>query len=134
MNDEDESYDNQNNQSSYVQVVSANRSVNNSTARFSNRNRVVAQTGTGAEGTRVQFETFDSSMDDRRDEKMVFKFINRGDEKQLKEHLDQVKEKVDLTKIYDRSGYSPLHFAAFKNHDQICKALCDHVVRLDANA
>ncbi len=93
---------------------------------------MVAQTG--AEGTRVQFETFDSSMDDRRDEKLVFKYINRGDERYLLDHLELVKEKVDLTKIYDRSGYSPLHFAAFKNFEKICHVLCDHVVNMDSNA
>jgi ankyrin repeat protein len=59
-------------------------------------------------------------MDERRDEKLVFKFINRGDEKELLEILEQAKDKIDITKIYDRSGYSPLHFAAFKNFDRIC--------------
>jgi ankyrin repeat protein len=111
-------------------VVSANRSVNSS-ARFSNK-KVVAQTG--AEGTRVQFETFDSSLDDRRDEKLVFKYINRGDERYLLDHMEQVKDKVDLTKIYDRSGYSPLHFAAFKNFEKICEVLCEHVIKMDSNA
>jgi ankyrin repeat protein len=72
-------------------------------------------------------------MDDKRDEKLVFKFINRGDERYLLEHLEMVKEKVDVTKIYDRSGYSPLHFAAFKNQEKICNVLCEHALKMNTN-
>ena len=34
--------------------------------------------------TRVQFETFDSSMDERRDEKMIFKYIQRCEVDELR--------------------------------------------------
>lgn len=37
--------------------------------------------------TKVQFETFDSSMDERRDEKLVFKYIQRMEPLELKNHL-----------------------------------------------
>jgi ankyrin repeat protein len=47
---------------------------------------------------------------------------------ELKTHLENSKEIFDLTEIYDRSGYSPLHFAAYKNSDKICTVLCDFVL------
>lgn len=59
-------------------------------------------------------------MDERRDEKLVFKFIQRMEPTELKSHLELTKSKFDVTKIYDRSGYSPLHFAAYKNSDRLC--------------
>ncbi len=30
--------------------------------------------------------------------------------------------------IYDRTGYSPLHFAAYKNSDRLCEILCEFVL------
>lgn len=78
--------------------------------------------------TKVQFETFDSSMDERRDEKLVYKYISRNEEVSLKKHLEQCMDKFDVTRIFDRSGYSPLHFAAFKNFDKLCQVLCEFVL------
>ena len=37
--------------------------------------------------SRVQFETFDSSMEDRKEEKLVFKYIQRMDFPELLKHL-----------------------------------------------
>ncbi|CDW85828.1 dhhc zinc finger domain containing protein [Stylonychia lemnae] len=73
------------------------------------------------------FETFDSSMDDRREEKLVFKFIQRGVISDLKDHIYTCKDRIDICKIYDRQGYSPLHFAAYKNSDKMCEILCEFV-------
>jgi len=36
-------------------------------------------------------------MDERRDEKMIFKYISRDEEMLLKEHLEQVIDKLDIT-------------------------------------
>lgn len=47
---------------------------------------------------------------------------------ELKAHLQSTKDRFDVTEIYDRSGYSPLHFAAYKNSDKICEILCDFVL------
>ena len=67
-------------------------------------------------------------MDDRRDEKVIYKFISRNEIDELQEHLLQTGHKFEITEIFDRSGYSPLHFAAFKNTEEICKLLCNYVL------
>ena len=77
---------------------------------------------------RVQFETFDSSMDDRREEKLVYKFIQRMDYDELSYHLSKNATKFNVTTIFDRSGYSPLHYAAYKNADKMCEILINFVL------
>lgn len=67
-------------------------------------------------------------MDDRRDEKVMYKFISRNEIEELEEHLQQTGHKFEITEVFDRSGYSPLHFAAFKNMEEICKLLCNYVL------
>lgn len=47
----------------------------------------------------------------------------------LKNHLETTKDKFDVTAIFDRTGYSPLHFAAYKNSDKLCEILCEFVLR-----
>ena len=69
-------------------------------------------------------------MDDRREEKLVFKYIQRMEAKELKKHLEDSQDKYDVTRIYDRTGYSPLHFAAYKNTEKICEVLCSFVLTL----
>jgi len=36
-----------------------------------------------------------------------------------------------VTTIYDRTGYSPLHFAAYKNSDKLCDILCEFILTSD---
>ena len=36
-----------------------------------------------------------------------------------------------ITSIYDKSGYSPLHFGAYKNSEKICKVLIDFILEGD---
>ena len=47
---------------------------------------------------------------------------------ELKAHLEHTKDKFDVTNLYDRSGYSPLHFAAYKNSDRLCEILCEFIM------
>lgn len=72
-------------------------------------------------------------MDERRDEKLVFKLINKMNCADLKTHIFLTQDKYDITKIYDRSGYSPLHFAAYKNSDKICEVLCEFILVRENN-
>lgn len=76
---------------------------------------------------RVQFEKFDSTSDDRKEEKFVFKYIQRLEFNELQRHLVETESRFDITEIYDRSGYSPLHFAAYKNSHQMAELLCRFV-------
>lgn len=67
-------------------------------------------------------------MDERRDEKLIYKFIQRNEDVELKSHIELCQTKFDITKIFDKSGYSPLHFAAFKNSELMCYILCDFIL------
>ena len=73
--------------------------------------------------SRVQFETFDSSMEDRKEEKLVFKYIQRMDFPELLKHLQTSKDKYDLLSLFDKSGYTPMHYAAYKNIDKAVEIL-----------
>jgi hypothetical protein len=72
-------------------------------------------------------------MDDRRDEKLVFKLISKMSSVDLKTHIFLTQDKYDITKIYDRSGYSPLHFAAYKNSEKICEVLIEFIMVRENN-
>ena len=37
-----------------------------------------------------------------------------------------------MTNIFDKSGYSPLHYAAYKNIDKACQILVDFVLNDDS--
>lgn len=61
---------------------------------------------------------------------MVFKFIQRLVPADLKKHLEDTQDKYDVTKIFDRSGYSPLHFASYKNSDSMCSVLIEFILTM----
>ena len=46
---------------------------------------------------------------------------------ELQRHLVETESKFNATEIYDKSGYSPLHFAAYKNSDKMADVLCQFV-------
>ena len=70
-------------------------------------------------------------MEERREEKLVFKFIQRMDFTELENHLYATKDKFDLMKIYDKSGYTPIHYAAYKNIEKACEILVNFVLAED---
>ena len=78
--------------------------------------------------SRVQFETFDSSMEDLKDEKLVFKYIQRMDFPELVKHLQNSRDKYDLLSLFDKSGYTPMHYAAYKNIDKAVEILIKFVL------
>jgi len=47
---------------------------------------------------------------------------------ELKNHLDATKDKFNVVSIYDKSGYSPIHYAAYKNIDKACEILIDFIL------
>lgn len=60
---------------------------------------------------------------------MIYKYITKNEDVLLKQHLDLFQSKFDdITLIFDRSGYSPLHYAAFKNYEQCCFVLCQYLL------
>ena len=34
---------------------------------------------------------------------------------ELKNHLESTRHKLDITEVHDKSGYSPIHYASYKN-------------------
>ena len=62
-------------------------------------------------------------MEDQRDEKLVFKYIQRMDFPELLKHLQNTKDKYDLLALFDKSGYTPMHYAAYKNIDKAVEIL-----------
>ena len=47
---------------------------------------------------------------------------------ELKNHLDATKDKFNVVSIYDKSGYSPIHYAAYKNIEKACEILIDFIL------
>ena len=50
---------------------------------------------------------------------------------ELENHLYSTKDKFDLMKIYDKSGYTPIHYAAYKNIEKACEILVSFVLSED---
>jgi hypothetical protein len=68
-------------------------------------------------------------MDERREEKLIYRYISKNENEELKRHLELHASKLeDITKIFDKSGYSCLHFAAFKNYESICYTLAEFIL------
>ena len=47
---------------------------------------------------------------------------------ELKQHLGTTRDKLNVTQIYDKSGYSPLHYAAYKNIEKACDVLVEFIL------
>ena len=47
---------------------------------------------------------------------------------ELRKHLNATKDRFDVLNIYDKSGYSPLHYAAYKNIEKACEILIEFVI------
>lgn len=52
---------------------------------------------------------------------------------ELKNHLDATKDKFNVVSIYDKSGYSPIHYAAYKNIEKACEILIDFILTDDVH-
>lgn len=46
---------------------------------------------------------------------------------ELSRHLIETESRFDITEIFDKSGYSPLHFASYKNSEKMAEVLCEYV-------
>lgn len=42
---------------------------------------------------------------------------------ELLKHLQNTKDKYDLLALFDKSGYTPMHYAAYKNIDKAVEIL-----------
>ena len=58
----------------------------------------------------------------------MFKYIQRVEFNELARHLIETEGKFEVTEIFDKSGYSPLHFAAYKNSEKTAEVLCDFIL------
>ena len=56
------------------------------------------------------------------------------DYNELRSHLNATKNQFKVTNIFDKSGYSPLHYAAYKNIDKACQILIEFVLNDDSSS
>ena len=82
---------------------------------------------------KMQFETFDSSREEKREEKFIFKYIQRMDFGSLESHLRSTRNKFDIMQIYDKSGYTPIHYAAYKNIDRAVEIIIKFALSEDSD-
>lgn len=67
--------------------------------------------------------------DESKDEKLIYKYIQRMDFTELRKHLNQTRATINIMKIHDKSGYTPMHYAAYKNMFQASKVLIEFVLQ-----
>lgn len=82
---------------------------------------------TSGHHTKVRFERFDSSTDEKRDEKNIYRFISRREIKDLYRHLIATEDRFDILKTFDRTGHTPLHYATYKNVEEAVEVLINFV-------
>ena len=49
----------------------------------------------------------------------------------MKQHLHNTKDSINVLSIYDKSGYTPIMYAAYKNHEGACKILIDFIIGVE---
>ena len=81
--------------------------------------------------SRVQFETYDSSLEELRDEKLVFKYIQKMAFFELEQHLASKRCSFNIFTIFDNSGFTPIHYAAHKNIEKAVEILINFVLQED---
>ena len=47
---------------------------------------------------------------------------------ELRQHLNATKDKFNVMNIFDKSGYSPIHYAAYKNIERACEVLIEFIL------
>lgn len=73
-------------------------------------------------------QAYESSQEDRRNEKLVYKFITLLAYEDLEQHLKAKANEFNLLKVYNNAGYSPVIQAAYKNQEKVLKILIDFVL------
>ena len=52
----------------------------------------------------------------------------QGESEKLERHLEKTAEKIDVTKILNPSGFTPVHLAAYKGQNRTCEVLINFVL------
>lgn len=66
------------------------------------------------------------SREDRQaDEKKLFRLIQNFEQHALKLHLEVTKNTIDIFKLMDRFGKTPLLYAAYKNSESACRIIIE---------
>ena len=50
---------------------------------------------------------------------------------ELKIHLNTTKDSIDIMNIHDKSGYSPIHYAAYKNMVKATQVIIEFLLQDD---
>lgn len=95
--------------------------------------------------SKIHAEVVDQSIHQEsriKDEKLIFTYISKLDFRNLKIHLHNITHNnhdfqgqtgstgffIDITKVYDKKGLTPLHFASFSNSLKCVQILSEHVL------
>ena len=60
-------------------------------------------------------EQFDRDDHEARPLGLLWVLITSGEHESLERHLEETVDKFDVTKIFNSSGFTPLHLAAYKS-------------------
>ena len=66
--------------------------------------------------------------DHRHDEKQVYKLISKLNCEGLAAHLKSTRTRIDVNKVFDKSGYTPLLYAAYKNIQRACEVIIEFLL------
>ena len=59
---------------------------------------------------------------------VIWAYINNHDHEGLENHLEMTKNKIDITRLYNSSGFTPIHLAAYKGQNQTIQIMIDFVL------
>ena len=78
-----------------------------------------------SDDTAEKSEKFDAAAEKEKSATLIWNHIKSNDDEGLKEHLEQNKDKFDVTKIFNPTGFTPIHLAAYKSQLRICEILIE---------
>ena len=55
----------------------------------------------------------------------------QGESEKLERHLEKTAEKLDVAKVLNPSGFTPVHLAAYKGQNRTCEVLINFVLNSD---
>jgi hypothetical protein len=58
----------------------------------------------------------------------LYKLISKQDFEGLALHLKNTRFSIDVTKVFDKSGYTPLLYGAYKNITKACEIIVEFLL------
>ena len=74
---------------------------------------------------------FDKDDANSRNVSEVYQLIICGEHEKLERHLEENSERFNVTRIFNQSGFTPAHLAAYKGQNRMCEILINFVLNSD---